>query len=91
MLRLRSFAYDSAYPYELSNKPSELSSEPLSEPTGLLVLIACRIAMIAVKNGIITTVAAAMMIDQKARGPDNFITTDQTLCLKISTFLHMNI
>ena len=81
-LQLCTFTYDSVYPFELSNE----LFEPSSEPTGLLVLIACRIAMIAVKNGIITTVAAAMTTSQKARGPGNFIVADQTLCLKISTF-----
>ena len=90
-LRLRPFAYDSAYPSELSNEPSEPSSEPLSEPIGLLVSIVCRVAMIAAKNDVITTVTAAMTTGQKARGPGNFITADQTLCLKISTFLYMNI
>ena len=59
-LRLRPFTYDSAYPSELSNEPSEPSSEPLSEPTGLLIPIACRVAMIAAKNSVITTATAAM-------------------------------
>ena len=86
-LRLRLFAYDSAYPSELSNEPSE----PSSEPTGLLIPIACRVAMIAAKNDVITTTTAAMTIGQKARGLGNFITADQMLCLKISTFLYVNI
>ena len=51
----------------------------------LLAPIACRIA-------IMTTVTAVMMIDQKARGPGNFINADQitpyaadqTFCLKLS-------
>ena len=98
-LQLRLFAYDSTYPSELSNESSEPSSEPLSELTGLLVPIACHVAMIAAKNGVITTATAAMMTGQKARGPGNFIdadqimsyATDQMLCLKISTFLYMNI
>ena len=59
-LRLCSFAYDSAYSSELSNEPSEPSSEPLSELTGLLIPIACCIAMIATKNCVITTATAAM-------------------------------
>ena len=94
-LRLRPFAYDSAYPSELSNKPSE----PSSELIGLFVPIAYCIAMIAMKNGVIMTATTAMTIGWKARGSGNFIdadqitsyTTDQTLCLKISTFLYMNI
>ena len=52
-LRLLPFAYDSAY-------PSESSSEPLSEPTGLLVPIACCVAMVAAKNSVITTTTATM-------------------------------
>ena len=59
-LRLRPFAYDSAYLSEQSNEPSEPSSEPLSELTGLLIPIACCIAMIATKNCVITTATAAM-------------------------------
>ena len=74
-LRLRLFAYDSAYPSKLSNEPSE----PSSEPTGLLVLIAYRVAMIATKNGVIMTATAAMTTGQKARGPGNFIDTDQIM------------
>ena len=77
-LRLRPFSYDSAYPSELPNEPSEPSSELLSKPTGLLVPIACRVAMITTKNGVITTATAAMMTGQKARGPGNFITADQS-------------
>ena len=65
-LRLRPFAYDSAHPFELSNEPSEPSNKLLSESTRLLVLIACRVAMIAAKNGVITTVTAAMTTSQKA-------------------------
>ena len=61
-LRLRSFAYDSVYPSDLSNKTSETSSEPLSEPTRLLVPTAYRVAMIAAKNDVITTATTAMTI-----------------------------
>jgi len=86
-LRLRPFAYDSAYPSELSNEPSE----PSSKPTRLLIPIAYHVAMITVKNGVITIATTAMMIGQKARGPSNFIAADQTLYLKISTSLYMNI
>jgi len=69
--RLRPFAYDSAYPSELSNELSEPSSKLLSElpasPTsnirttspGLLAPIAYRVAMMA-------TVTAAMMTVRKA-------------------------
>ena len=90
-LRLRPFTYDSAHPSELSNEPFEPSSDPLSEPTGLLVLITYSITIIAAKNGVITTATAAMTIGQKDRGPGNFIAADKTFCLKISTFLYMNI
>ena len=57
-LRLRPFTNDSAFLSELSNEPSK----PSSEPTGLLVLIACRITIITVKNGVIMTMTATMMI-----------------------------
>jgi hypothetical protein len=40
--------------------------------------------MIAAKNGTMTTTTGAMATSQKARGPDNFVTADQTFCLKIS-------
>ena len=57
-LRLRPFAYDSVYPSKLSNE----LSKPSSELTGLLILIACRITMIAAKNDVITTATTAMTI-----------------------------
>ena len=89
--RLRLFDYDSAYPFELSNEPSE-PSKPLSElpasPTsnirttspGLLTPTTCRVVMmIATKNGTVTTATAAMMTVWKARAPGNFVNANQIM------------
>ena len=81
--------------------PSEPLSEPLESPTsvirttssGLLGPTAYHVAiLIAAKNDAMTTATAAMTIGWKARGPGNFIDTDQltpytidqTFCLKLS-------
>ena len=84
-LPLHPFEDDSTYSFdciklpEPQSKPLNEPSEPLSEPLGLPTPTTCHVTMmISAKNAAITTC-------QKARGPGNFINTDQTFCLKIST------
>ena len=59
----------------------------------MLTPTTCRVVMMIItKNDAMTTTTAAMMIVRKARGPGNFVNTDQitpyaadqTFCLKLS-------
>jgi hypothetical protein len=60
----------------------------LTKLFSLLALTTCHVAiMIATKNGAMTTATTVMTTRQKARGPDNFVTTDQILRPKISALL----
>jgi hypothetical protein len=60
--------------------------EPQASLLGLLAPTTYHVAtMITVKNGATTTATAVVTTGQKARGPGNFVTANQTLCPKIST------
>jgi hypothetical protein len=62
---------------ELPTKTSELSSKLFEQPGKPLSLLRSLVASIATKNGATTTATTIIMTGQKARGPGNFIATDQ--------------
>jgi hypothetical protein len=62
---------------EHPTKTSELSSKLFEQPGELLGLLRPLVASLAAKNGATTTTTTIIMTGQKARGPDNFIATDQ--------------
>jgi hypothetical protein len=64
-------------PSEHPIKTSELSSKLFEQLGELLGLLRPLVASLAVKNGATTTATTIIVIGQKARGPDNFIATDQ--------------
>jgi hypothetical protein len=65
------------HPSKLPTKTSELSSKLFEQPGEPLSLLRPLVALIAAKNGATTTATTIIMTGRKARGPGNFIVTNQ--------------